>query len=299
MENECLAQAQKVHMPSLLSHIIASSVGGTITAIAVCPLDVVKAQLQAQVARLNSTDVPKYNGVLGSLATIAKNEGILSLWRGLTPTLVMTVPSTALYFTSYEDFKKKLASVGLTYGVVPISGIAARTLTVIVTSPFELIRTHTQANEKNPNQSGMIKEFQKIINQHGFRGLWTGFRATLLRDVPFSAIYWTCFEHFKLKMRKRSSSKFTIDFVSGVAAGSIAAFVTTPIDVVKTQTQMRLHQLTPKVLPIAEFRKIVAEEGFSGLWKGVVPRTLRVAPSCAIMISTYGVMVRYLQHAPS
>ena len=36
-------------------------------------------------------------------------------------------------------------------------------------------------------------------------------------------------------------------------------------------------------------RHIVATEGVSGLWKGWIPRTLKVAPSCAIMISSYEV----------
>lgn len=34
---------------------------------------------------------------------------------------------------------------------------------------------------------------------------------------------------------------------------------------------------------------IIKEEGVGGLWKGWIPRTLKVAPSCAIMISSYEV----------
>lgn len=36
---------------------------------------------------------------------ISKNEGILSLWSGLSPTLVLAVPATIVYFVSYEQLR--------------------------------------------------------------------------------------------------------------------------------------------------------------------------------------------------
>lgn len=36
---------------------------------------------------------------------ISKNEGILSLWSGISPTLVLAVPATIIYFVSYEQLR--------------------------------------------------------------------------------------------------------------------------------------------------------------------------------------------------
>lgn len=74
---------------------------------------------------------------------------------------------------------------------------------------------------------------------------------TLLRDAPFSALYWPGYEFIRhlsaweLVLSRRSDmSSFVGDFVAGAVSGGCAAFITTPIDVVKTRRQMNAHQNT-------------------------------------------------------
>jgi solute carrier family 25 protein 39/40 len=88
--------------------------------------------------------------------------------------------------------------------------------------------------------------------------------------------------------RKHQGISFLVHFVSGAASGTIAAVLTTPIDVIKTNAQV--SHLTPSRKHKNAwdiFRNIVMEEGWRGLTKGVVPRAVKVAPACAIMISSY------------
>lgn len=82
---------------------------------------------------------------------ISRNEGIQSLWSGLPPTLVVAIPNTVIYFTTYEQ----LRTASLRYlpgnGIDPpswVGGVAgglARIWAVSVVSPFELVRTKMQA----------------------------------------------------------------------------------------------------------------------------------------------------------
>ena len=76
---------------------------------------------------------------------ISRLEGVSSLWSGLSPTLVLAVPTTVTYFTMYEQLKvkinrlvsdKKEASgwVSLTAGGL------ARLIAVTLVSPLELTR---------------------------------------------------------------------------------------------------------------------------------------------------------------
>ena len=49
---------------------------------------------------------PKYfNGTLDAIVKISRTEGVNSLWSGLSPTLVLAVPTTMIYFTTYEKLK--------------------------------------------------------------------------------------------------------------------------------------------------------------------------------------------------
>lgn len=111
--------------------------------------------------------------------------------------------------------------------------------------------------------------------------------------------------------RKRSQSRneqnhtsTLIDsFSAGALAGGIAAVVTTPFDVGKTRQQVLRHSgdskksasaaevgrsLRPEDRSMPRFLwHIFKEEGMAGLFKGWAARTLKVAPACAIMISSY------------
>lgn len=74
----------------------------------------------------------------------------------------------------------------------------------------------------------------------------------------------------------------------------VAATLTLPFDVVKTQRQMSLGAVEAmRVKPPRVdstwllLRRIQAESGTRGLFAGFLPRIIKAAPSCAIMISTY------------
>eukprot|EP01133_Synstelium_polycarpum_P015325 gene15325-18155_t len=171
-----------------------------------------------------------------------------------------------------------------------IAGSLARVVSATVTSPFELIRTNSQGIvKKNLHFVPMIRD---IVNNVGVAGLWRGFSPTLIRDVPFSALYWAGYETFKMQ------STFYINFVSGALSGSIAAILTTPIDVIKTRIQMTVQQpnsttgpnantATTSSSPIFHTRHIYRTEGWAGFTKGMVPRVAKISPACAIMVSTY------------
>lgn len=53
------------------------------------PLDTAKVRLQLQkrVPLGDSEAAPKYRGLLGTVATIAKEEGLFALWKGIIPGL--------------------------------------------------------------------------------------------------------------------------------------------------------------------------------------------------------------------
>jgi len=111
------------------------------------------------------------------------------------------------------------------------SGALARLWAVTLVSPLELIRTKMQSQKMAIHQ---VRDALRItIKMQGVLGLWRGYSATLLRDVPFSAIYWPCYEFLRPQQYN-----FFETFLAGASAGSVASAATLPMDVIKTRIQV-------------------------------------------------------------
>jgi solute carrier family 25, member 39/40 len=135
-----------------------------------------------------------------------KQEGITSLWRGLTPTLLMSIPATVVYFVSYDSLKAQIETFfSQTTGHPPpfslapaVAGALARTLAATTISPLELMRTRMQSlNFTQENKAPLrfiIDDYKAMAHAGGLKSLWRGLVPTLWRDVPFSAIYWSSYE---------------------------------------------------------------------------------------------------------
>lgn len=301
--------------------------GALITSLFMTPLDVVKIRLQAQQKALLSNKcylycnglmehlcpcgetawIPKrvhFNGTIDAFYKIAKLEGVPALWSGLSPTLVLALPCTVIYFVSYEQLRYKMKTTynqitgNMTQPIwIPlIAGATARMTAVTIVSPLELIRTKMQSKKLTYSEINLA--LRHVIKYEGVRGLFRGLGSTLLRDVPFSGIYWTTFETTKRAFNKPDSEKnsFFFNFFCGCVGGSIAALVTLPFDVVKTHQQIELGEkeiyIDGKVQQRASNMKDIAKNiyrnhGFRGLFTGLLPRIFKVAPACAIMIATF------------
>ncbi|OAA62272.1 Mitochondrial carrier domain protein [Cordyceps fumosorosea ARSEF 2679] len=273
-----------------------------------------------------------YKSTIDGLRKIARNEGVTTLWRGLSPTLVMTIPANIIYFTGYDNLryhpKSPLSNLSSDYAPLA-AGSIARVIAVAAVGPIELFRTRIQASG---SASGHFMEtlsgIKAMVAAEGYASLWRGFNLTLWRDVPFSSLYWWGYETLRTKFtdmreerrgrslsrdedlltarrRSRSNEKqaetFLDSFSAGALSGAFASIVTMPFDVGKTRTQIYSDGTPRRTVGTAAgaapeeqnmirlLWHIFKTEGAAGLWRGWIPRTLKVAPACAIMISSYEV----------
>ncbi|KAG0192102.1 hypothetical protein DFQ28_010101 [Apophysomyces sp. BC1034] len=234
---------------------------------------------------------------------IAKYEGATALWRGLSPALVMSVPGNVIYFVGYDylrdGVRPYVTSNKKDYAPLVAGGVA-RTVAVAIISPIELFRTRLQAATGVNDFKKVLRGVTSMVEKEGLGALWRGLLPTLWRDVPFSAIYWMGYEESKRAFQsiaKQNSGMipFTdlhITFIAGALSGMFAAAVTTPFDVAKTRRQVDAGRdnssLKDNRVP-AILRQIYQQDGLRGLFRGLSPRIAKVAPSCAIMISSYEV----------
>lgn len=309
--------------------MFAACSGALITSLFMTPLDVVKIRLQAQQKALvankcflycnglmdhmctcigNGGSTQEYwykrpshfNGTLDAIIKISRTEGLSSLWSGLSPTLVLAIPATVVYFVTYEQLRTRItdyANVSKPPGTSQplwaplIAGCTARLWAATSVSPLELIRTKMQS--KRLSYFEMHEALRSLLKYHGWIGLWKGLGPTLLRDVPFSGIYWVTYEKYKLLNNNNTS--FGYSLIGGSIAGSLAAFFTNPFDVVKTYRQIEMTEKEIISEPPTFQNKttysvllnIYHQNGLSGLWAGLIPRIIKVAPACAIMVATF------------
>jgi len=295
----------------------------------------------------------RMNGIWDGMLKVARTEGWRSLWRGLLPTLAMTVPSQVTYMSCYDIFRKSLLSIEApvlvlnparnnqpeapllllidstcdmpcerSEPVLPvmvqqkkmpllivslISGALARSISATLVTPLELLRTRLQASHGRSSSLSVIRPLVEEVQIHGISVLWRGLSATLWRDVPFSAIYFTGYEAGKVLLtgggfgESQTSTfwhEFGSSFIVGAVSGSIAAICTHPFDLVKTRLQAEQTQAaTSSSSLFRALRQITAKNGAKGLFRGLSPRLAKVAPACGIMIGAFEGVSRLLAHS--
>lgn len=268
-----------------------------------------------------------FTSTFDGLRKIARNEGFTTLWRGLSPTLMMGIPANIIYFAGYDwlrtddrsPIKQAVSDVWAPF----VAGAIARTAAASATSPVEMFRTRLQATPGTGagHFKATLEGLYQMTQARGYASLWRGLSLTMWRDVPFSGLYWWGYEEVKKGLeaaRKNAphlpgsdletpstATAFLETFIAGASSGAVAALVTTPFDVGKTRQQVFRHMddqvsttsqrapvspkaVIPEQFPLPKFLlHIFREEGMNGLFRGWAARCLKVAPACAIMISTY------------
>lgn len=130
-----------------------------------------------------------------------------------------------------------------------LAGGAAGAGQVIVTNPLEITKIRLQMQGELAKEGVQVaRGIVPIVRSLGIVGLYRGAGACLLRDAPFSLIYFTSYAHLKKdlfgegKNGKQLSNLETL--LAAGMGGMPAAYLTTPADVVKTrlQTEARAGQ---------------------------------------------------------
>lgn len=92
-----LITAGRPEEAGLLPTIVSGAAGGVALWTTIYPLDVVKSRVQVHSSAASISAV---------FRQILAEEGMRGLYRGLSPTLLRTIPSTAALFVTYEYSRK-------------------------------------------------------------------------------------------------------------------------------------------------------------------------------------------------
>jgi solute carrier family 25 S-adenosylmethionine transporter 26 len=150
-----------------------------------------------------------------------------------------------------------------------IAAVLGEASQLIVRTPFELIKQNMQIGKYTTIKEGVVD----IFKTNGITGLYRGYFITFLREVPFGLIQYPLYEYFKKRITTKSDLAYAF---CGAKAGAIAAFITTPIDVIKTRIMTssdNSHSINRIIYTISN---ILRNESFSVLFSGVHIRVIYI-----------------------
>lgn len=290
------------YKPSIWDVVFAGGIGGSTGDSAMYPLDMIKTRQQGA-----PPGNVKYSSMLRAAKTILSEEGIrYGVFRGYSAMILGSLPSTMLFFGTYETLKRQLfAKTPFDETFVHLaSGFLGDFASSIIYVPSEVLKARFQLQgpynnvhfNSGYNYRGLIDATRTIVREEGWEALFYGYRATLIRDLPFSALQFAFYERFhKMAREWRGSRDIGIDLEigTGAAAGGLAGVITTPLDVIKTRIQTQTDGQIRSTL--SGLRFVARTEGMAGLFQGVGPRLVWTSVQTSLMFVLYQAALRFLE----
>ncbi|KAL9327086.1 hypothetical protein ACSQ67_007731 [Phaseolus vulgaris] len=174
------------------------------------------------------------------------------------------------------------------------AGAAAGFATVAVMHPLDVVRTRFQVNDGRvsnlPGYKNTAHAIFTIARSEGLRGLYAGFLPGVLGSTISWGLYFFFYDQAKQRYARNREGKLSpgLHLASAAEAGGLVSLCTNPVWLVKTRLQLQtpLHQTRPYSGIYDAFKTILREEGFSALYKGIVPGLFLVSHG-AIQFTAY------------
>ena len=170
---------------TLLSSLEASAV----TVLLTNPLWLVKTRLQLGTP---------YRNTLHALGRIAAEEGLLALYKGLVPALMLTSHG-AIQFVVYEELKYVLGQRAQDRELGTLEflamGATSKIAASVVTYPTQVLKARLQQFQGgDPKYTRTWETARSVLQHEGVRGLYKGLAANMARVAPSSAIMFASYE---------------------------------------------------------------------------------------------------------
>ncbi|KAL8840350.1 MAG: hypothetical protein Q9170_001365 [Blastenia crenularia] len=281
-------------------HFALGSIAGAFGAFVVYPIDLVKTRMQNQ--RSKRVGEMMYKNSIDCAKKVVKNEGFKGLYSGVLPQLVGVAPEKAIKLTVNDLIRGHFTEKNSNKIWWPheiLAGGSAGACQVVFTNPLEIVKIRLQVQGEMAKHADVPRRSAMwIVKNLGLVGLYKGASACLLRDVPFSAIYFPSYNHLKRDLFGEGPSKklgIVQLLTAGAIAGMPAAYLTTPCDVIKTRLQVEARKGETKYTSLRHCAATVyREEGLRAFFKGGPARVLRSSPQFGFTLAAYEVLQKVL-----
>ncbi|KAJ5788093.1 Mitochondrial carrier protein [Penicillium paradoxum] len=229
---------------------------------------------------------------------MGREEGWRGFMRGNGTNCIRIIPYSAVQFGSYNFYQQFVESSDgeMTPMRRLVCGGAAGITSVTITYPLDIVRTRLSIQSasfadlgtREPGQKlpGMFTTMVMIYKtEGGTKALYRGITPTVAGVAPYVGLNFMTYESVRNRLtpegeKNPSSSR---KLLAGAISGAVAQTCTYPFDVLRRRFQINtMSGMGYQYTSIWDaVRVIVAEEGVRGLFKGIGPNLLKVAPSMA------------------
>jgi len=288
-----------------IAHALAGAGGGLLAMTLTYPLITLSTRAQVESKRADTS-------TLDAIRHIINREGITGLYAGLDSALFGISVTNFVYYYWYEwtrsFFEKAAVKAGraskkLTTVESMMAGALAGSATVLITNPIWVVNTRMTTRKEDTDVEGEKKKKKQstigtllaMVNDEGFMSLFAGVLPALVLVIN-PILQYTFFEQFKniLERRKKVGPKDA--FYLGALGKLLATTITYPYITVKSRAHVTTKD-QPAVPMSQSLQKIVREEGYAGLYKGLVPKVSQSVLTAAFLFAFKDVLYDYTVNA--
>jgi len=273
------------------------------------PVDTAKTRLQLQgQAGVKRWLQVRYRGTVHCLVCMVKEEGVVAVYKGLSPALLRQAVYGTIKFGLYYSAKELLAKrfeqrnssvTKQESGLINLGcAVFAGSVSSAIATPTDVMKVRMQANATD-GLGGLYTVARNIYTTEGVRGLWRGVCPTAQRAALVAGVQLPMYDYTKYRLCCGPSALMqdgvACHFISSLVAGFSAALASNPVDVVRTRlmVQRRCAQQA-KDGKTTVYRSAIhcglhtiSTEGIKALFKGFVPSFARMGPWNVIFFVVY------------
>merc|ERR1712007_384659 len=249
--------------------------------------------------KIRSGEVPRYTGIVDCGSRILKEQGMKRFWDGNFTNCIRYFPTQA-FNLAFKDTIKKLfpkydpkTQFPQFFGANLVSGGLAAAGSLCIVYPLDYARTRLASDVGSGKRqfNGLIDCLTKTAKgPKGVLSLYNGFAVSVTGIIPFRGAYFGVNDTLNAinpYQTERSARGIFSKFVCAQTAAISAAYVSYPFDTVRRRLQMQSEKPQEEWTYKGTgdcFRKILADEGFTALFKGAGANALRTVGSALVLV---------------
>lgn len=284
--------------------LTAGGIAGMVSRTCVSPLERLKILLQVQHVTGHDTK-PKYTSQWQGLKMILREEGVRGFFKGNGANLVRVFPYTGIQFLTMDTLsayrKRQTGKEHLSPLEKQLVGGLSGMASVTFTYPLDVARGRltAQGGVLGRQYNGLADTLVKMAKAEGLRSWYHGFTSTFFGVFVYVGVNFMTYE--TVKEWGPQPAPFLWKVLAAGIAGTSGQSVSYPSDLLRRRFQLQSMPNNPmpaekRYKSIADaVRRIYAEEGVRGFFKGFVPNFIKTWPTISIMFICNDVLLDFFK----